>query len=106
MRNRIFGAIGVLWGGAVLIRSLLRGVPQGSGAYAAGQTGGMIFGGLLLIVGIYYLVKGDKLGLISPVRRGPNLVLAQSTGSYGCTALVSKYISRTCKRCDESRNRS
>ncbi len=59
MRNRILGGIGVVWGGAILLFSLLKGGPQGEGAYAAGQTMGMIFGGLLLVVGFYYLIKGD-----------------------------------------------
>jgi hypothetical protein len=36
MRNRIFGGIGVVWGGAVVVFALLRGGPQGEGAYAAG----------------------------------------------------------------------
>jgi hypothetical protein len=32
MRNRIFGAIGVIWGGLILTRTFLIGGPQGSGA--------------------------------------------------------------------------
>ena len=55
MRNRILGGIGVVWGGAVLIYALMNGGPQGEGAYAAGQTGGLIFGGVLFVVGLYYL---------------------------------------------------
>lgn len=58
MRNRIFGAIGVLWGGAILGRALLHGGPQDSGAYAAGHTAGVVFGALMLLVGGYYLIKG------------------------------------------------
>jgi hypothetical protein len=46
----------------VLIYSLMKGGPQGGGAYAEGQTGGMIFGGLLFIVGLYYLIKGGGSG--------------------------------------------
>jgi hypothetical protein len=59
MRNRIFGAIGILWGGGLLLFKLLGGggQPQGSGAYGAGQTGGLIFAGVLLTVGMYYFVK-------------------------------------------------
>jgi len=34
MRNRIFGAIGVIWGGFMLVSAFLQGGPQGSGAYA------------------------------------------------------------------------
>lgn len=60
MRNRIFGGIGVVWGGGVLIYSLIKGGPQGQGAYAAGQTGGLIFGALLLVIGLYFLIKGGR----------------------------------------------
>jgi hypothetical protein len=59
MRNRIFGAIGVIWGGAVLVYSLTKGGPQGQGAYAAGEIGAMIFGGVMFVVGLYYLIKGS-----------------------------------------------
>jgi hypothetical protein len=56
MRNRIFGAIGVVWGGLMLVSAFLRGGPQGSGAYAAGQTAGLVFAVLLVLVGAYYLI--------------------------------------------------
>ena len=58
MRQRIFGAVGVLWGGAILIRSYRLGGPLGSGAYLAGQMAALGFAALLLLVGAYYLVKG------------------------------------------------
>ena len=58
MRNRIFGAIGVTWGGLMLVSSFMRGGPQGSGAYAAGQTGALVFAVLLVVIGGYYLAKG------------------------------------------------
>jgi hypothetical protein len=60
MRNRIFGAIGVIWGGAILIYGIAKGGPAGEGTYAAGQTTGLVFGGLLFCVGMYFLVKGGK----------------------------------------------
>ena len=60
MRNRIFGAIGALWGGAVLVSGLLKGGAEGSGTYAAGQTGGLVFGAFLFIVGVYFLIKGGN----------------------------------------------
>ena len=60
MRNRILGAIGVIWGGASILRSLLRGGVQGEGAYATGQLAGMVLGGLLFSVGLYYLIKGSR----------------------------------------------
>jgi hypothetical protein len=60
MRNRIFGGIGVVWGGLILVTWFMRGGPQGSGAYAAGQTGALVFGVLLLIIGAYYVLKGGQ----------------------------------------------
>ena len=60
MRNRIVGGIGVVWGGAMLIYGLTQGEPQGQGAYATGQIGGLIFGGVLLVAGLYYLIKGGS----------------------------------------------
>ena len=59
MRNRILGAIGVLWGGAMLLRAYLAGGPVGSGAYRDGQITALVFAALLVLVGGYYLVKGD-----------------------------------------------
>ena len=59
MRNRIFGAIGVLWGGGMLLSAFLRGGAQGSGAYAAGQTAALVFAVVLVAVGGYYLLKGS-----------------------------------------------
>ena len=60
MRNRVFGAIGVIWGGAILASALFRSGPQGSGAYASGQIAGLVFGVLMFIAGIYYLLKDGR----------------------------------------------
>jgi len=57
--RRCFFAVGVLWGGGMLVSTFLRGGVEGSGAYAAGQTAALVFGFLLLIVGAYYLIKGS-----------------------------------------------
>ncbi|MEP6754816.1 MAG: hypothetical protein ABJA67_04880 [Chthonomonadales bacterium] len=58
-RNRIFGAIGVLWGGSMLVSKLLGGGAQNTnGAYAAGQSTALVFGAIMLLVGGYYLIKG------------------------------------------------
>ena len=61
MRNRIFGAIGVLWGGGILLSKFLAARPvEGHGAYAAGHTAALVVAGLLVIVGVYYLIKGSR----------------------------------------------
>jgi len=59
LRNRIFGGIGVLWGGALLLSKLISGHGvSGSGAYASGQIAGLILAILLFVVGLHYLIKG------------------------------------------------
>jgi len=60
MRNRVLGAIGVIWGGLILLGRLIGGDPEeGAGAYAAGQMTGVVFGVLLLVVGLYYLTRSN-----------------------------------------------
>ncbi len=61
MRNKIIGAIGILWGGAILLRYFLnRNTVAGDSAYASGQKAAVVFGALLLIVGLFSLAKGMK----------------------------------------------
>lgn len=57
MRNRVLGAVGVIWGGAMLVYGLVQGGPEGSGAYAQGQGAGLVLGGLMFAVGLYYLFR-------------------------------------------------
>ena len=61
MGDRIFGLIGVLWGGGLLLSFFLGTNPiEDSDAYDAGQITGLIFGGVLFVVGLYYLVRGSQ----------------------------------------------
>jgi peptidoglycan/LPS O-acetylase OafA/YrhL len=60
MRNRILGAIGVLFG-AGLVVALLMGGDSGGDA-AAGQALGMAVGGLMFAAGLYHLITGGSLG--------------------------------------------
>jgi hypothetical protein len=60
MRNIIFGGIGVLWGGGILLYSFLGGGLRAGGASGAGQVAGTIFGLLLFGVGLFYLVTGIR----------------------------------------------
>jgi hypothetical protein len=58
MRRKVLGAIGVLWGGTLLVLHLTRGARSGAlGAYAAGRAFALIFAGLLFGVGLYYLLR-------------------------------------------------
>jgi hypothetical protein len=59
LRNRILGAIGVLWGGLILLGRLKGGhAVQGAGAYAVGQAVAVVLAVLMVLVGLYYLVRG------------------------------------------------
>ena len=58
MWNKILGAIGCIWGGAILVSAFFGGGSAGgSDAYAAGHSVGVIFAALLFIVGGYYLFR-------------------------------------------------
>jgi LPXTG-motif cell wall-anchored protein len=61
MRNRIIGAIGILWGGAILLRYFLnKGSVDRDAAYASGQKAAVVFGALLFVAGLYYFMKKRK----------------------------------------------
>lgn len=60
MRNKIFGGIGIVWGGLILFSWLTAASPSGSSAYQAGRSGAAVFGGLMLVVGLYYFFKKPK----------------------------------------------
>jgi len=59
MRNKISGAIGVVWGSLILFNGLSSPV-QGSAAYQSGHAGALVFGGLLVVAGLYYFFKKPK----------------------------------------------
>ena len=72
MRNRIFGAIGVLWGGYVILNRLKGDwTPQGDGAYRTGQNLGFGMMVPMFAAGLYYLIKGDGrlVDLVSKKKR-------------------------------------
>ena len=57
MRNKIFGAIGTIWGGAILFNWLTSTGPSGSAAYQGGSTAAVFFGSVMFCVGLYYFFK-------------------------------------------------
>lgn len=58
MRNKIFGGIGILWGGAIVLRWLISDTSAaGSSAYQSGQSGAVLFGAIMLAAGLYYFFK-------------------------------------------------
>jgi hypothetical protein len=61
MRNKIFGTIGIIWGGGIVLSWLFSpGSSGGSEAYQAGQSGAVIFGVIMLALGIYYVAIKPK----------------------------------------------
>lgn len=60
-RNRIFGSIGVVWGGLMIVRAFATGFETtGSGGYAAGQTAGIILGFFAVCCGFVLFDKRIK----------------------------------------------
>lgn len=57
-RNRIFGIIGVVWGGAVVVSGFFRSLAADNTPYAAGQIAGFVLAGLMFFVGLYYAIRG------------------------------------------------
>jgi len=43
----------------MLLRAYFGGGPVGTGAYRTGQIAALVFAALLVLVGSYYLIKGD-----------------------------------------------
>lgn len=67
MRNVIFGAIGVLWGGGIVLNALLGDARPADGPAATGRAVGQFMGVLLFVAGLYYLVTGLRgLGKEAP----------------------------------------
>jgi hypothetical protein len=54
--NRILGVIFILWGGAIVISGIAKGLPSGSSAYGAGQLTAFGFGFVMVAVGVWTLV--------------------------------------------------
>ncbi len=71
MRNVIFGGIGVLWGGGILLYWFLGGGGRGEGAFGAGQAVGAVFGVLLFGAGLFYLISGIRSLSREEPRRKP-----------------------------------
>lgn len=57
MRDKIIGAIGVLWGGGMLMRWLMTGPPAGVGGYEGGQTAVAFLGAVMVVAGLYRFFK-------------------------------------------------
>lgn len=58
MRNKIFGAIGAIWGGSIVLNWLFSDRPVNMNAdYQAGNDAAIIFGFLMMLAGVYYFFK-------------------------------------------------
>jgi hypothetical protein len=70
MRSLISGVVGLVFGGLILLGSLLSGGPRGGGAYSAGQIMSLVFALLLFGAGIFYPAKGIRGLSEGPPSRG------------------------------------
>ena len=57
MRNKLFGAIGAIWGGSILFNWLTSTTTTGSAAYQGGHNAAAVFGAVMFCVGLYYFFK-------------------------------------------------
>jgi hypothetical protein len=55
--NRVLAVVLVVWGGGIVISTLVRGIPSAESAYSAGRLTAFIFGFVLLAAGVRALVK-------------------------------------------------
>jgi hypothetical protein len=60
MRKLISGIVGLVWGGFILIMSLIHGGPQGEGGAYAGAVCGLVHGILFFVFGAIYLFLGIR----------------------------------------------
>jgi len=61
MRNKIFGAIGIIWGGAILLNWLMSNASTtGSAAYQGGHSAAVVFGAVMFCAGLYYFFKKPR----------------------------------------------
>jgi hypothetical protein len=60
MKNRLFGSVGILWGGFIVLKWLLSASSTASSEYQSGQNGAAIFGALLFVVGVVTFFKKPK----------------------------------------------
>ena len=74
-RDRVLGIIAIIWGADVLIYSLLQGGPQGEGAYLSGQMAGWVFGVLMVVVGLYFVLRKSGGSKAKPVARADDTPL-------------------------------
>lgn len=58
-RSRVLGAIGIVWGGAMLARGLWSGMtlPDSAASFGGGQIAGLVFGAGLLGAGLWATLK-------------------------------------------------
>jgi hypothetical protein len=67
MRNKIFGAIGVIWGGLIVLRWFMHDAGQTTvqsqafrAGYGMGQHLAVVFGAIMFVSGLYYFFKKPK----------------------------------------------
>lgn len=60
-RDRIFGLIGIIWGGAVILYRLFGSVPAGAAeGYTLGRNISFVLGVFMLILGLIFFFKRQK----------------------------------------------
>ena len=61
MKAKILGVVGLVWGGVILIRFFFFSLYEVNPAYKAGRYSALIFGFIIIILGIYSLFKKKRM---------------------------------------------
>jgi hypothetical protein len=60
LKTPILGAIGIIWGGGIIVYALFFTSKSASPSYESGGGAGLLFGVILFGVGLYYFLKKHK----------------------------------------------
>ena len=61
VRNKISGAIGIIWGSLILFNGLTSPASEAVPSdYKSGQSVALVFGAVLVVAGVYYFFKKPK----------------------------------------------
>jgi hypothetical protein len=67
-RQIVLGGIFVVWGAAIVVRGLVKGIPDpGAGSYSAGQFAAFVFGFVMIAVGARALLKNTDSRRLGPM---------------------------------------
>lgn len=56
-RSRVLGVVGILWGGAIVVRGVWGGIATSDTAFGGGQMAGLVLGIGFVVAGIWAVAR-------------------------------------------------